>query len=94
MVNKDRLNQVTCIERLDDNAVYFDKLTKNIQCGRADEAVRDMVGWNAVSDLDPFTYSRILDMAKDMNERIVYDDGNYLLTANSVIIVLYQYESF
>lgn len=91
MYKNDTLMQITCIERLDDNAVYFDKLTKNIQCGRADEAVRDMVGWNAVSDLDPFEYDQILDHARRLNERIVYDDGVYLLAANNEIIVLYKY---
>ena len=91
MYKNDILRQITCIERLDDNAVYFDKLTKNIQCGRADEAVRDMVGWNAVSDLDPYTYENILEAASQFNEKIVYDDGVYLLAANNVIIVLYKY---
>jgi hypothetical protein len=91
MYKNDTLKQITCIERLDDNAVYFDKLTKNIKCGRADEDVRDMVGWNAVSDLDPFDYEEILDHACSLNEKIVYDDGVYLLAANNVIIVLYKY---
>lgn len=44
MYKNDTLRQITCIERLDDNATAFDELTKHIKLGRADEAVRDMIG--------------------------------------------------
>lgn len=93
MYKNNTLRQITCIERLDDNATTFDKLTKHIKLGRGDEAVRYMISWKAVSDLDPYTYENVLEAASQFNERIVYDDGVNLLAANNVIIVLYQYES-
>jgi hypothetical protein len=93
MNKNDTLKQITCIERLDDNAKTFDELTKHIQSGRPDLAVHEMASWNAVSDLDPYTYENILEAASQFNERIVYDDGVNLLAANNGIIVLYQYES-
>ncbi len=94
MVNKDRLNQVTCIELLDDNASTFNKFKKNIKCGRPDEVVREMLSWKGKSNLDPFDYNTILDHACKLNERIVFDDGKYLLATSNDIIVLYKYESF
>ena len=93
MNKRDRLVQVNCIERLDDNAKTFDKLTEYIQSGRPDFAVFEMASWNAVSDLDPYTYENILEAASQFNERIVFDNSTYLMTANNVIIVLYMYES-
>jgi hypothetical protein len=93
MNKNDTLKQITCIERLDDNAKTFDELTKHIKLGRPDFAVFEMASWNAVSDLDPYTYENILEAASQFNERIVYDDGVNLLAANNGIIVLYQYES-
>lgn len=93
MYKNDTLRQITCIERLDDNATTFDKLTKHIKLGRGDEAVRYMISWKDVSDLDPYTYENVLEAASQFNERIVYDDGVNLLAANNEIIVLYQYES-
>ena len=93
MYKNNTLRQITCIERLDDNATAFDELTKHIKLGRGDEAVRQMLSWKAVSDLDPYTYENILEAASQFNERIVYDDGVNLLAANNEMIVLYQYES-
>ena len=93
MYKNDTLRQITCIERLDDNATTFDELTKHIKLGRGDVAVTQMLTWKGVSDLDPFDYDEILDHACRLNERIVYDDGVNLLAANNEIIVLYQYES-
>lgn len=93
MYKNDTLRQITCIERLDDNATTFDKLAKHIKLGRGDVAVTQLLTWKDVSDLDPFDYDEILDHACRLNERIVYDDGVNLLAANNEIIVLYQYES-
>ena len=93
MNKNDTLKQITCIERLDDNAKAFDWLTEHIKLGRGDVAVREMLTWKGVSDLDPYTYENILEAASQFNERIVYDDGVNLLAANNGIIVLYQYES-
>lgn len=93
MDKNNTLKQITCIERLEDNATAFDDLAKHIKLGRGDVAVRQMLTWKGVSDLDPFDYGEILDYACRLNERIVYDDGVYLLAANNGIIVLYQYES-
>lgn len=93
MYKNDTLKQITCIERLDDNATAFDELAKHIKLGRGDVAVAQMLSWKGQSDLDPFEYDEILDHACRLNERIVYDDGVNLLAANNEIIVLYQYES-
>ena len=93
MYKNNTLKQITCIERLDDNATAFDELAKQIKLGRGDVAVKQMLTWKGVSDLDPFEYGEILDLACRLNERIVYDDGVNLLAASNVIIVLYQYES-
>ena len=93
MYKNDTLKQITCIENLEDNAATFDELTEHIKLGRGDVAVREMLTWKGVSDLDPFDYDQILNLACRLNERIVYDDGVNLLTANNTMIVLYQYES-
>jgi len=93
MNKNDTLKQITCIERLDDNAKAFDWLTEHIKLGRGDVAVREMLTWKGVSDLDPYTYENILEAASQFNERIVFDNSTYLMTANNVMIVLYMYES-
>ena len=93
MVNKDKVRQIFSIELLDDNAQYFNHYTDMIKCGHPWNVVCDLlkVSENAESDLDPYTYEQILESAKQFNERIVFDNGEYLLTANDTIIVLYQY---
>lgn len=91
MNKNDKLQQITCIEKLDDNKDTFDQLTGMIKNGIAGSAVREMLSWGAKSDLDPYTYENILGAASQFNERIVYDDGEYVLTANNTMIVLYQY---
>ena len=91
MYKNDKLKQITCIENLEENGETFDQLTGMIKNGVAGSAVREMLSWGAVSDLDPYTYQNILDSASNFNERIVYDDGEYVLTANEDNIVLYQY---
>jgi hypothetical protein len=93
MVNKDKVRQIFSIEKLDDNAQYFNHYTDMIKCGHPWNVVCELrkVSENAESDLDPYTYEQILESAKQFNERIVFDNGDYLLTANDTIIVLYQY---
>jgi hypothetical protein len=93
MVNKDKVRQIFSIELLDDNAQYFNHYTDMIKCGHPWNVVCELrkVSENAESDLDPYTYEEILNIAKQHNERIVFDNGDYLLTANDTIIVLYQY---
>ena len=88
---KNRVKQIMSIERLDDNAHYFDHYTDMIKCGHPWNVVCEMRDTKSPSDLDPYTYEQILESAKKFNERIVFDNGDYLLTANNTIIVLYQY---
>ena len=91
MRNKNLLIQVTSIERLDDNAAVFDKLQTNINYGRGDEVAREMSG-SSRSDLDPYTYEQILESAKQFNERIVFDNGQYVIAnKENSIILLYEY---
>jgi hypothetical protein len=91
MRNKNLLVQVTSIERLDDNQFVFNKLQANILHGRGDEVVREMVGYPK-SDLDPVGYDEIACNAYELNERIVFDNGQYVLTnRENQLIVLYEY---
>jgi hypothetical protein len=87
---KNNLNQVTSIENLEENGATFDELVEHIKKGRADAAVSEM-GFYPKSDRDTLSYDDILNNARTCNERIVYDDGHYLLTASSSIITLYEY---
>jgi hypothetical protein len=91
MRNKNVLVQVTSIESLNDNQFVFNKLQANILHGRGDEVVREIVGYPK-SDLDPYKYNNILDWALITGERIVYDDGHYVLTnRENQLIILYEY---
>ena len=91
MRNKNLLIQVTSIERLDDNAAVFDKLQTNINYGRGDEVAREMSGFPK-SDLDPFTYDEIRSNPHYYAERIVFDNGQYVIAnKENSIIVLYEY---
>ena len=82
-------NQVTCVEHWKDNNKEFNKLMDYIKAGHAKDVVYEMKNWPK-SDLDPIPYDEILHLAGEHNETIVYDDFNYLLSANDNIIVLYQ----
>ena len=91
MRNKNILVQVTSIESLNDNQFVFNKLQANILHGRGDEVVREMVGYPK-SDLDPVGYDEIACNAYELNERIVFDNGQYVLTnRENQLIVLYEY---
>ena len=91
MRNKNLLVQVTSIESLNDNQFVFNKLQANILHGRGDEVVREMVGYPK-SDLDPVGYDEIACNAYELNERIVFDNGQYVLTnRENQLIVLYEY---
>jgi hypothetical protein len=88
--NKDlKFNQVTCVEHWEDNEETFASLINSIKSGHSKDVVYEMKSWPK-SDLEPLTYHGILHLAEIHNETIVYDDFNYLLTANHDIIVLYQ----
>lgn len=87
---KEYLNQVSSIENLEENGTFFDELVKGIKEGRADLVVNEMITIPH-SDRDTLSYNDILDSAKRVNERIVFDDGTYLLTASNDIITLYEY---
>ena len=84
------LNQVSCIENTEENGVFFDELVKDIKTGNACCAVKKLVTLPN-SDRDLLTYENILDSARTLDERIVYDDMFYVLTASKGIMTLYEY---
>ena len=87
---KEYLNQVSSIENLEENGTFFDELVKSIKKGRADLAVSEMLTIPH-SDRDTIPYNDLLDSARSLDERIVYDNGLYVLTASNDIITLYEY---
>ena len=87
---KEYLNQVSSIENLEENGTFFDELVKSIKKGRADAAVNELVTMPH-SDRDTMTYNDLLESARTLNERIVFDNGLYVLTASNDIITLYEY---
>ena len=90
-MNKKRyLNQVSSTENCDVNGIWFEGLLKDIKKGRSDLVVGQMLTIRP-SDVATTSYDEILKSAGRLNERIVFDDGHYLLTANEDIIVLYEY---
>ena len=89
-MNKEFLNQVSSIENLEENGTFFDELVKSIKKGRADAAVNELVTMPR-SDRDTMTYNDLLESARTLNERIVFDNGLYVLTASNDIITLYEY---
>ena len=84
------LNQVSCVENTEENGVFFDELVKGIKTGNACCVVKELVTLPN-SDRDVLTYDDILDSASALDERIVYDDMTYVLTASKDIITLYEY---
>ena len=84
------LNQVSCIENTEENGVFFDELVKDIKTGNACCAVKKLVTLPN-SDRDLLTYEDILDSARALDERIVYDDMTFVLTASKDIMTLYEY---
>jgi len=90
MDRKNNLVQVTCIERLTENKNVFDTYLSYIAKGNSNAVVMEMITW-AKSDRNPITYDAVLDLAHSLDERIVYDDGKYVLTSSEVFITLYQY---
>ena len=87
------LKQIASIENLEENGVFFDELMNCIKKGEAKGAVIELTSesfWGD-SDRDLQTYEDILDSANVLNERIVYDDTHYVLTASKDIITLYEY---
>ena len=87
---KEYLNQVSSIENLEENGEFFDGLVKSIKNGRPDLVANEMA-MIAHSDRDIMTYNDLLDSARSLNERIVYDNGLHVLTASKDIITLYEY---
>ena len=87
---KEFLNQVSSIENLEENGTFFDELVKAIKKGRSDLAVSEMLTI-ARSDRDTMSYNDLLDSARSLNERIVFDNDLYVLTASNDIITLYEY---
>ena len=87
------LKQFASIENLEENGELFDGLMNAIKKGEANGVVSEMIAesfWHR-SDRDVQTYEDILDSANVLDERIVYDDMTYLLTASKDIITLYEY---
>lgn len=87
---KEYLNQVSSVENLEDNGTFFDELVKSIKKGRADLAVSEMLTIPH-SDRDTIPYNDLLDSARSLYERIVFDNGLHVLTASKDIITLYEY---
>lgn len=87
---KEYLNQIASIENLEENGTFFDELVKSIKKGRADAAVNELVTMPR-SDRDTMTYNDLLESARTLNERIVFDNGLHVLTASKDIITLYEY---
>ena len=87
---KEYLNQVSCVENTEENGVFFDELVKDIKTGNGCCAMKKLVTLPN-SDRDLLTYEDILDSARALDERIVYDDTFYVLTASKDIITLYEY---
>lgn len=87
---KEYLNQIASIENLEENGTFFDELVKYIKKGRADAAVNELVTMPR-SDRDTMTYNDLLESARTLNERIVFDNGLHVLTASKDIITLYEY---
>ena len=90
MDRKENLVQVTCIERLTENQKVFDKYLDEIADGNSKAVVTEMATW-AKSDRSPMPYKEVLNLAQSLDERIVYDDGKYVLTSNGAFITLYKY---
>ena len=87
---KEYLNQIASIENLEENGTFFDELVKSIKKGRADAAVNELVTMPR-SDRDTMTYNDLLESARSLDERIVFDNGLHVLTASRDIITLYEY---
>ena len=87
---KEYLNQVSSIENLEENGTFYDDLVKCIKQGRADLAVSEMLTIPH-SDRDTIPYNDLLDSARSLYERIVFDNGLHVLTASKDIITLYEY---
>lgn len=87
---KEYLNQIASIENLEENGTFFDELVKSIKKGRADAAVNELVTMPR-SDRDTMTYNDLLESARSLDERIVFDNGLHVLTASKDIITLYEY---
>jgi len=87
---KEYLNQVSSVENLEENGTFFDELIKSIKKGRADAAVNELVTMPR-SDRDTMTYNDLLESARSLDERIVFDNGLHVLTASKDIITLYEY---
>ena len=87
---KEYLNQVSSVENLEENGTFYDDLVKCIKQGRSDRVVSEMLTIPH-SDRDTMTYNDLLESARTLNERIVYDNGLHVLTASGDIITLYEY---
>lgn len=84
------LNQISCVENTEQNGVFFDGLMEYIKSGNAGYAAKELVVLPN-SDRDLLTYEDILDSARVLDERIVYDDMMFVMTASKDIITLYRY---
>ncbi len=87
---KEYLNQIASIENLEDNGAFFDELVAHIKKGRADAAVNELITMPR-SDRDTMSYNDLLESARKLDERIVFDNGLHVLTASEDIITLYEY---
>lgn len=84
------LKQISCVENTEQNGTFFDRLMEGIKSGNAGYAAKELVVLPN-SDRDLLTYEDILDSARALDERIVYDDMLFVMTASKDIITLYRY---
>ena len=87
---KANIIQVTCMERTEETEESFSDMLDSIQNGNHCNVISAMKTW-AKSDLEPKTYTKLLELAEN-GEHIVYDDGEYILTASDTIVILYRRE--
>ena len=88
--------QVTTIDRCgydregQSNATYFDNLLNDIMLGKAKQVV-DELNKDTTSASNPQSYEKIVSgKANNSQDRIVFDDFTYILTASPTSITLFR----
>ena len=89
-------SQVTTIDRCgynregQSNSTYFDNLLNDIMLGRAKQVV-DELNEDTTSGSNPQSYEKIVSgKANNSQERIVFDDFTYILTASPTSVTLFR----
>ena len=85
------LEQITSVENCEETKCNFAELMGEIKRGRPD-IVANYLKTLPRSDREPLFYDDILEDAKNLGERIVFDDGLYVLTASECFVTLYVWK--